>query len=133
MQKLLNGSEANDEIVGTKFSDTVYAKDGDDEIDGGAGDDLIFGGKGNDVITGGAGDDTIYGEEGADTFKFNPGDGNDTLYTDSSDKLILNAVKAGDVKFKYENNHLRVSYSQNDSALLINYALNQSNQIKAIK
>ena len=151
LQKLLNGSEANDEIVGTKFSDTVYAKggndkistkegndyiyaaDGDDEIDGGAGDDLIFGGKGNDVITGGAGDDTIYGEEGADTFKFNPGDGNDTLYTDSSDKLILNAVKAGDVKFKYENNHLRVSYSQNDSALLINYALNQSNQIKGIE
>ena len=118
---------------GTAKDDVLKGNEKNNRIEAGAGNDKIYGGKGDDVITGGAGDDTIYGEEGADTFKFNPGDGNDTLYTDSSDKLILNAVKAGDVKFKYENNHLRVSYSQNDSALLINYALNQSNQIKGIE
>ena len=125
----------DDALSGKNTSNASDSAPGDSTSTAGtnAGNDKIYAGKSDDVITGGAGDDTIYGEEGADTFKFNPGDGNDTLYTDSSDKLILNAVKAQDVKFKYENNHLRVSYSQNDSALLINYALNQSNQIKGIE
>src|SRR3546814_19497924 len=52
-------------------NDTSFGDDGDDRVYGGAGNDLVVGGKGNDEVIGGAGDDV---------FRFNRGDGHDTMF-----------------------------------------------------
>jgi Ca2+-binding RTX toxin-like protein len=60
-------------------------------IDGLGGNDALTGGTFDDLITGGAGDDTLNGGGGSDTYKYNSGDGNDTI-TDtggSSDKIVF--------------------------------------------
>ncbi|MEM9784104.1 MAG: hypothetical protein AAF899_16720 [Pseudomonadota bacterium] len=61
----LNGTDENDLILGSWWSD---------EIHGGGGDDLIFAGWGNDEVKGGAGDDIVFG-----------GRGDDILYGDDED------------------------------------------------
>ncbi len=92
---LTNSEGANDSLV-------VNALGGDDvveattlpagviklTIDGGAGDDDLFGSQGADSFLGGDNDDDIFGDNGNDValmgggddaFRWDPGDGNDTL------------------------------------------------------
>ena len=61
----------NDTIIGTNTADT---------IEGGAGDDTLHGWSGNDTLIGGTGDDLMSGGAGNDTYKFNLGDGQDTIF-----------------------------------------------------
>ena len=52
-------------IIGSHFSDQIYANpDHDTTIEGLAGDDILIGGGGDDYIIGGAGADTIFGGGG---------------------------------------------------------------------
>jgi Ca2+-binding RTX toxin-like protein len=60
-------------------SDLLQDSSANDGLYGGAGNDMIYGGAGNDVLSGGSGDDLLQGDEGADSYKFNLGDGNDTI------------------------------------------------------
>lgn len=55
----------DDDIYGTRFTDS---------INGGTGNDLLHGERGDDVLTGGAGVDRMQGGAGNDTFVFRPGD-----------------------------------------------------------
>ena len=50
-----------DKVVGSSFSDGLFADDSGMVLDGGAGDDLLVGGAGLDVLTGGAGSDYARG------------------------------------------------------------------------
>jgi Ca2+-binding RTX toxin-like protein len=75
----ISGTSGNDTLTGTGASDTITGAAGNDLIDGAAGTDLIDGGDGSDVISGGAGDDGIRGGQGLDLFKFQAGDGKDTI------------------------------------------------------
>src|SRR4051794_6716328 len=75
----IRGTTGNDTLTGTSAADKISADRGNDIIDGGGGNDAIDGGDGADVITGGAGDDTIRGGTGIDLFKFQVGDGKDTI------------------------------------------------------
>ena len=80
----INGTDANETLVGGSFSDEIY---------GGAGNDLIYGGAGNDAMYGEDGDDTIfsnnvdYGDNGNNLL--DGGSGNDRLVAgDGLDTLL---------------------------------------------
>ncbi|WP_280179098.1 cadherin-like domain-containing protein [Rhizobium sp. 18055] len=112
----IDGSDADDRLLGTpgddlisarggddfvyarEGRDIVFAGDGDDTIFGGDGDDLIhgeggndrlFGGLGNDVLFGGAGNDDLHGEDGNDTLMGEAG--NDRLYGGSGNDRLFGA------------------------------------------
>ncbi|MBO7941741.1 hypothetical protein JTP77_038470, partial [Streptomyces sp. S9] len=53
---------------------------GNDALTGTAGSDTLIGGAGDDLIVGGAGDDFLAGSNGSDTYRFELGDGHDTVY-----------------------------------------------------
>ena len=62
---LMQGTDGNDEIIGTTRNDVINAGDGDDHVSGAGGIDIAHGGDGDDWIA--APDySTIYGDEGDD-------------------------------------------------------------------
>jgi Ca2+-binding RTX toxin-like protein len=74
---LIDGTDDDDDIIGSDGDDTIDAGDGDDVVCGAAGDDSIAGGDGDDAIRGDTGDDDLDGGDGRDTIV---GDGgNDTV------------------------------------------------------
>lgn len=62
----IDGTEGNDELVGTPVNDLMFGHGGDDTLTGETGNDRAFGGDGDDILTGGAGDDLLRGSDGAD-------------------------------------------------------------------
>jgi Ca2+-binding RTX toxin-like protein len=76
-------------------------------VDGGAGNDTILGGNGADVLMGGDDNDFIDGNQGADlallgagndTFRWDPGDGSDTVEGQAGyDALFFNAANASEM------------------------------------
>lgn len=84
----LNGDNGADLLFGNRGSDTLFGNMGSDSLYGGAGDDLLYGGRdddrmygdiGNDTLVGGLGSDTLFGGDDADVFRFQVGDGADTI------------------------------------------------------
>ncbi|HEY0043329.1 MAG TPA: calcium-binding protein [Allosphingosinicella sp.] len=73
----INGTFADDLIVGTDGPDVIRGDWGNDVILAGAGHDIVYGGQGDDIIEGGDGNDTLNDEEGED--KLYGGNGDDTL------------------------------------------------------
>ena len=57
-------------IIGSKFDDTITGDAGTNMLNGGAGNDKLHGGDGNDVLIGGSGADVIEGGAGADTVSY---------------------------------------------------------------
>ena len=110
---ITNSEGANDSLV-------VNALGGDDvveattlpagviklTIDGGAGDDQLLGSQGADVFLGGDDDDSIFGDNGNDValmgagddvFRWDPGDGNDTLEgQDGTDTMLFIGANASE-------------------------------------
>ena len=103
----------NDTVIGTRFSDVLFAAKGKDTVKGGAGNDTLMGEAGNDILKGdagrdkligGIGKDKLFGGSGADTFVFaSPKDstvgpkGRDTIEDFSrsqKDKIDLKAIDA---------------------------------------
>jgi Ca2+-binding RTX toxin-like protein len=89
-----------DKVVGSSFSDGLFADDSGVALDGGAGDDLLVGGAGLDVLTGGTGSDTLEGGlgldvltggAGADYFSFSRNEGPDLItdFQSGVDKIML--------------------------------------------
>ena len=90
-RKLFTGDDSGNEIRATMHDDVLdgkggndmlFARDGNDTLRGGDGDDLLDAGAGDDVLIGGHGNDFLHGEGGADTYRFEAGDGSDTILTD---------------------------------------------------
>ena len=108
-QDQLFGGEGSDQLVGDAGDDQLYGGTGDDLLVGDspfvlnqAGVDLLDGGEGNDVLQGGAGDDDLQGGNGddfliggvgVDTYRFNLGDGADTIQDNAmqSNRLVFGA------------------------------------------
>lgn len=94
--KVVEGTEGNDFIFGTRASemfilkggrDVVFASKGDDIIIGGEGDDILLDGSdGNDCIIGGLGNDKLDGSDNNDVLFGNEGD--DTIDGSDDDDLI---------------------------------------------
>jgi hypothetical protein len=57
-------------VIGSKYDDTLSGNDIANLLVGGEGSDALDGGDGNDTLIGGAGSDTLAGGPGADTFVF---------------------------------------------------------------
>jgi len=142
---VINGSDANDSLSGFGWSynysthetfyagdgnDTVSGNDGDDTIYGENGNDSIYGGNGNDILVGGSGNDYLEGGSGADIYIHNRGDGSDTIYnidysaSRTSDKLIMNGVKAEDAEVTRNGNHLVIKDTIGDETITIKDAYN---------
>jgi Ca2+-binding RTX toxin-like protein len=62
----LKGGKGNDTIKASSGEDVLVGGQGKDNLIGGDGDDLVTAGSGNDVIRGGAGDDDMNGQAGHD-------------------------------------------------------------------
>lgn len=80
---IFNGSNIDDNIKGTKYTDKIigsggidylYGDDGNDTIDGGLGNDYIFGEDGNDTLIGGDGNDHLMGGAGSNSLMGGNGD-----------------------------------------------------------
>ncbi len=79
-------SYQNDEIEGTRSSDSINALEGDDTIKGGFGDDRIWGANGADDLRGGQDNDMIRGGDGFD--RIQGGAGRDTLRGEEGDDWV---------------------------------------------
>jgi Ca2+-binding RTX toxin-like protein len=78
---LERGGLGIENVIGTRFSDTITGNSSANRIVGGEGNDVIKGLGGNDHLFGGPGVDRIEGGTGADTIE--GGDGDDFLYGDT--------------------------------------------------
>jgi Ca2+-binding RTX toxin-like protein len=72
----LNGDAQGDtylnieNVVGSRFADSIIGDDGDNVIDGGLGDDTLRGGGGNDIFIARSGAQTILGDDGIDEVSY---------------------------------------------------------------
>ena len=82
------GGDYADHLYGGAGTDTLDGGKGDDHLEGNAGNDTLNGGEGADTLLGGSGDDTLEGGKdsdilkggtGANTYRFQNGDGRDTI------------------------------------------------------
>jgi Ca2+-binding RTX toxin-like protein len=72
---------------------------GSDNLTGGASADLLVGNAGDDTLQGGGGSDVLIGGTGNDTYKYNTGDGFDTILDrDGNGSIVMDgaAVSGGD-------------------------------------
>lgn len=72
----IDGTEANDVLVGTPEFETLDGRGGDDQLFGLGGDDCLNGALGNDRLEGGDGDDDLDAGPGDDTLLGGPGTDN---------------------------------------------------------
>ncbi len=104
---LLDGLAGDDQLFGLGGDDWLVAGAGNDYLDGGAGNDVQLGGDGNDQLGGDAGNDTLAGGAGNDTYVYRPGAGEDTIintgggtdwliFTDDITENRLSFFQAGD-------------------------------------
>lgn len=111
---VLNGGEGNDHIDGGAD---------DDVVSGNSGDDTLYGGAGNDVITGGTGDDFLRGHAGSDEYRFNRGDGNDTVLdydaSNAVDQIAFGDFSATDIVLQRNGDDLLVRFIDDADNLTI--------------
>jgi len=121
-----NGGLGNDSVSGDSGNDIVMGADGDDRVHGGAGRDAVSGGRGNDYVTGDEGDDILAGGEGTDevvggsgndVFKFQRGDGVDTLIDQLSNEWVT-VWRSGQATVIDANNSAISYLVDNDGSLL---------------
>jgi len=90
---VFNGTDADEQIVGTYGHDLVKGHDGDDQLFGLNGDDWLSGGNGADFLGGGEGDDNLLGGPGDDTMGSDAG--SDFLRAGSGDDIYLYSPGGG--------------------------------------
>ncbi|ABK99976.1 calcium-binding protein [Pelobacter propionicus] len=125
---LLNGSNADDTLIGYATADTISGFGGNDAIYGLGGNDILSSGDGDDILTGGAGDDILSGDAGSDTYLFSPGSGRDTIYnfdasSGKTDALVLGeGLRAADIDISRTNDDLTIAIlNSNDQVTIANY------------
>lgn len=99
----LEGSSANDTLVGTTNAvslsggagnDTLLGTSGVDRLDGGEGNDWLAGGTGDDELIGGTGDDSYAVDSYADVVAERAGEGADTIYTSLAQFVLPDNVES---------------------------------------
>jgi Ca2+-binding RTX toxin-like protein len=82
------GSKFDDTLTGDTGNNIIEGKRGNDNISGGSGHDVLKGGRGNDNLFGQSGDDLLMGGDGDDVLHF--GLGNDDVWGGKGkDKFVL--------------------------------------------
>ena len=122
----LVGSSGNDLILGQSGNDNLFGFGGDDRLEGGEGNDYLAGGNGrgngsgNDILLGGAGKDTLYGEDGNDLLMGGEGDDNYLYYSGNGIDLIDTGGGVDRLYFqKIKSSRLSFHRSQNDLVALV--------------
>ena len=144
-QKVLLGTEGDDDLTGYDTSevisglggnDRIIGGNGDDTLSGGAGKDHVNGGLGNDIIDGGAGNDILSGGDisfdsqrkaisnGNDTYIFARGYGQDTIIDNdptagNMDTILIRDVLPSEVNFKVIGHDLAIEISGTDDRLVV--------------
>jgi Ca2+-binding RTX toxin-like protein len=125
----LYGEEDNDVLYGEADSDTLYGGSGNDTVWGGDGDDFLHGGTGNDLLTGGADNDT---------YRFEIGDGVDTIVEQGDtqgDTLEFGAgLDASNIFINREGNNLSITHGidADDKLIIQNWFLGSANRLNGI-
>lgn len=109
--RVIIGTDGDDELNGTHNNNIIYGNDGEDYINGKGGDDKIFGGKDKDKIYGGDGNDKLFGEEGDDELYGE--DGNDEIFGGEGDDT-LNGGSGQDKLFGGDNDDKLNGGADND-------------------
>ena len=101
----------------TSSEDIISGLGGNDYLQGGSGDDDLYGGAGRDTLDGGVGNDLLAGGSGNDTYRFDAGDGTDTILSMSDgtgNKVVFRApsgVTYADSDFYFDRGN-RVSNTE---------------------
>jgi len=110
----LIGLNNNDNIYGENGNDFLSGNEGADFINGGNDNDLIFAGKDNDIILGENGNDTLLGDLGVDTLI--GGDGNDWITANQGTDFI-DGGNGDDLIFGGKDNDIILGGNDNDKLL----------------
>lgn len=113
----LRGNGSANKIEGRDGNDWLYGRGGNDKLYGGSGDDKLYGGSGNDMLTGDSGEDTFVFRENDNKDRITDFENNrDTIQLDdalwnvslSVSQVINNfaSVKNGDIVFDFGSDEL---------------------------
>jgi Ca2+-binding RTX toxin-like protein len=152
-QDQLFGGEGTDQLVGDVGDDALFGDAGDDSLfgdsplfagqagndvlDGGDGNDVLHAGGGEDDLHGGAGNDRLIGGAGSDTYRFNLGDGVDSIEDDAtqSNRLVFGAgITAESLSLDVAPNDslvVRVGNSE-DAVQIVGFGLNSPSEFHTI-
>ncbi|MFI3156852.1 MAG: calcium-binding protein [Methylococcaceae bacterium] len=112
-------------ISGTDQADSLQAWASENTtLQGLGGDDSLYGNDGNDILDGGVGNDYLSGGTGNDTYRFNVGDGQDTVMDEQgSDTLYIGGnLTAADLEGVRDGDNMIVNVlGTADSITLINW------------
>jgi RTX calcium-binding nonapeptide repeat (4 copies)/Spondin_N len=86
----IDGTNGNDNLIGTQQDDLIRGGEGNDHLLGKLGNDKLFGGLGDDILEGNQGDDYLYGNEGNDVLR--GGRGDDILFGGSGFNRLTGGV-----------------------------------------
>lgn len=87
---LIEGTAANDALIGSSSGESLAGRGGNDDIRGLAGNDRIFGDGGNDSLQGGFGNDLVSGGSGND--QMTGSEGNDTVFGGNGDDIVIDGL-----------------------------------------
>jgi len=99
---VFDGNGGDDVLSGNGGDDVLSGNGGDDVLSGNGGDDVLSGGGGNDVLSGDSGNDELAGEDGADIL--DGGSGRDTLTGGAGDDVLSGG--SGEDVAVYSGNYL---------------------------
>ncbi|WP_150113254.1 beta strand repeat-containing protein [Methylobacter tundripaludum] len=117
----VSGGNAND-IVAAQVYDPVTGSG--QALVGNGGNDLLLGGAGNDSLSGGTGNDLLHGGAGNDTYRFNLGDGADTIIEMTGDTgidaiVFGSGILAGDLDISRDGDNLVFAHVNGKDRLVI--------------
>ncbi|UFH51105.1 M10 family metallopeptidase C-terminal domain-containing protein [Pseudomonas sp. KNUC1026] len=109
---VINGTDGNDNLVGTADADLIVGGAGNDVINGVSGNDIIVGGAGADILTGGKGADVFRYEAITDSYRTATSSLSDTItdFNPSADKIDLAGLGFTGLG-NGKNGTLQISYS----------------------
>jgi len=127
----LRGGEGDDRLVAAGYNDV---------LDGGPGTDVLLG-SGSTTFVGGPGQDTLVGGPMDDVYRFNRGDGADTLIEDSrgfpsTDRLVLGeGIRENDLWLSRAYDDLRILFlgGYGDSVQIKDWYKSPNQQLEAIQ
>lgn len=113
------GSDYSDFIYGLAGNDQLFGKQGNDYIEGGDGNDKLYGEGQDDILIGGKNNDNLYGGYGNDIYRFQVGDGQDTIdeseFESLNDRIeFTDGTTWENLNFDYTASKLDIYYGSSD-------------------
>ncbi len=117
-----NGVRADGE--GTAASEVVFGGNDGAQLNAGSGGDWLLGGDGDDVLQAGSGNDILYGGGGNNTYRFDVGQGHNTIiemHGDSGHSVLEFGpeIRAGDLDIRAEGSSLVLAHSNGRDSITI--------------